>query len=112
MMTLYIADPALEHLHPQSLAEEGFMWFHGNGATRNLGKAFCAWEKAAATDNAAALYGLGMLYEHGLGVTRDFARALEYFECAAGQGHLSARIGVARVRRQLADKVVGAGQGE
>ena len=61
----YIPDPALIHLNPMSVTEEGLLWFRQKDYTR----ARQAWERGAADGNAGAQSGLGRLYEDGLGVT-------------------------------------------
>ena len=41
------------------------------------------YEKAAAKDNAIAMFNLGLLYANGQGVTQDYAKAREWYEKAA-----------------------------
>jgi TPR repeat protein len=95
------ADPALYHLEPYSFAEEGLHWYRGTDVRQNYEKARIAWEKSAATGNAAGQNGLGMLYEDGLGVAADLQRALAYFELAAAQDYGVAKASADRVRRRL-----------
>lgn len=65
----------------------GQMNLTGTGTEKDLPKAKDYFEKAAALDNADALYGLGKLY-----LNRDFAgadtqKAMDYFTAAAEKGH-------------------------
>jgi hypothetical protein len=100
----YVPDPELAHLQPYSLAEEGLLWFRGEGVQQDYGKARLAWSKAAATGNAAGLNGLGQLYEQGLGVPADPAQALRYYEQAAARDYGPARESAERLRKQAGGK--------
>lgn len=65
----------------------GQMNLTGTGTEKDLSKAKDYFEKAAALDNADALYGLGKLY-----LNRDFAgantqKAMDYLTTAAEKGH-------------------------
>jgi uncharacterized protein len=46
--------------------------------------------KAAARDDASAMFLLGALYQHGHGVAEDYAKAREWFEKAAAKGDANA----------------------
>ncbi len=48
------------------------------------------YEKAAAKDNADAMFSLGVLYEYGRGVAQDYAKAREWYEEAAAKGNADA----------------------
>jgi TPR repeat protein len=93
----YVPDPELAHLCPMSFAEEGLLWFRES----DYEKARNAWEKSAATGNAAGLRSLGMLYEEGKGVEPDLQRALTYFQQAVNKGDSSSQKNVVRLRQKL-----------
>lgn len=81
----------------------GQMNLTGTGTERDLSKAKDYFEKAAALDNADALYGLGKLY-----LNRDFAgadtqKAVNYFTAAAEKGHSYAQYALGKLF--LTDKI-------
>lgn len=65
----------------------GQMNLTGTGTEKDLSKAKEYFEKAAALDNADALYGLGRLYLNKDFVERDTQKALGYLITAAQKGH-------------------------
>lgn len=65
----------------------GQMNLTGTGTEKDLSKAKEYFEKAAALDNADALYGLGRLHLNKDFVERDTQKALDYLITAAQKGH-------------------------
>lgn len=75
----------------------GQMNLTGTGTEKDLSKAKDYFEKAAALDNADALYGLGKLY-----LNRDFAgadtqKAMDYLTAAAEKGHSHAQYALGKL---------------
>lgn len=75
----------------------GQMNLTGTGTEKDLPKAKDYFEKAAALDNADALYGLGKLY-----LNRDFAgadtqKAIDYLTAAAEKGHSYAQYALGKL---------------
>ena len=50
------------------------------------------YEKAAAKDNAIAMFNLGLLYANGRGMAQDYIRAREWYEKAAAKDYTSAMV--------------------
>jgi hypothetical protein len=90
----YIQDPALAHLNPASITEEGLLWFR----QKDYDRARAAWEIGAESDNAGAINGLAMLYERGLGVAENRERALALYERAAKKNYAGAVAAIARLK--------------
>lgn len=65
----------------------GQMCMTGTGTEKNLADARAYFEKAAAFDNADALYGLGQLYMNGAFEQYSMEKAMDYFFSAARKGH-------------------------
>jgi len=67
-----------------------------------------AWyEKAAAKDDASAMYNLALLYANGQGVTQDYIQARAWFEKAANKGDTRA---MASLERLSISEAFGAGR--
>ena len=60
--------------------------------TQNYAKALEWYEKAAAEDNADAMFKLGLLYHNGQGVAQNNAKAIEWYEKAADKGNTDAMV--------------------
>ena len=56
----------------------GELYYYGRGVARDYPQARAWYEKAAAADNANAMYSLGWMYEKGSGViVRDYTQATQ-----------------------------------
>ena len=64
----------------------GVQYEHGQGVTKDLGKAAELYQKAADQGDATAQRHLGFLYENGQGVAKDLGKAAELYQKAADQG--------------------------
>ncbi len=82
----------------------GQMNLTGTGTEKDLSKAKDYFEKAAALDNADALYGLGRLYLNKDFVECDTQKALDYLITAAQKGHSYAQYTLGKLF--LKDEVV------
>lgn len=82
----------------------GQMNLTGTGTEKDLSKAKEYFEKAAALDNADALYGLGRLHLNKDFVERDTQKALDYLITAAQKGHSYAQYTLGKLF--LKDEVV------
>jgi len=60
--------------------------------TQDYAKALEWYEKAAAEDNADAMFKLGLLYHNGQGVAQNNAKAIEWYEKAADKGNTDAMV--------------------
>jgi len=69
----------------------GWKYKTGQGAERDLEKAFRWFEKAAGQGHAEAQFETGKCYEFGEGVKEDVSEAVRWFEKAAMQGHAEAQ---------------------
>ncbi len=92
----YVPDPELSQLKAVSVTEEGLLWFR----QKEYERARLAWQRAAATGNAAARCGLGELYENGFGVEKDIAKATALYKQAAAQNYGRAIEALARLTGQ------------
>src|SRR6516165_9572572 len=61
----------------------GWLYENGRGVAQDYVRAREWYEKAAAKDNASAMFNLALLYENGQSVTQDYAKAREWYEKAA-----------------------------
>lgn len=61
----------------------GFMYYNGQGVSRDFPQAFVWYRRAAAQGSALAQNNLALMYANGNGVKRDDARALMWFNLAA-----------------------------
>jgi TPR repeat protein len=69
----------------------GFMYWLGQGVSRNYAEA-PKWYRLAADQGAAkAQFALGFMYQFGDGVPRNYAEALKGFRLAADQGEAAAQ---------------------
>ena len=64
----------------------GYMYFSGEGITRNYAEAVYWYRKAAELGNAYSQNNLGYMNYSGLGVTQDYKEAVSWFRKAAEQG--------------------------
>jgi TPR repeat protein len=69
----------------------GWKYKTGQGAERDLEKAFHWFEKAAKQGHPEAQFETGRCYEFGEGVPEDLRQAARWFEEAAMQGHAEAQ---------------------
>ena len=69
----------------------GYMYYVGEGVTRDYGQAIGWYTEAANLGNADAQYNLAVAYAFGEGVQQDFAAALKWYQAAAAQGHAVAQ---------------------
>jgi TPR repeat protein len=74
------------------MANLGLLYRNGRGVTQDYVKAREWYEKAAAKDNATAMFNLGWLYDNGQGVTQDYVKAREWYEKAAAKDKASAMV--------------------
>jgi len=70
-----------------ALRAEARAFEHGEGVTRDSGRAVSLYCEAARQGDAEAQFSLGWMYANGRGVTRDDGLASLYFGMAASQGH-------------------------
>ncbi len=70
--------------------------FTKHGIPRDLPAAFAAYEKASASGDPRALYGLAVCYLQGLGVAKDETRARALYVRAGEGGHIPAMLDLAR----------------
>lgn len=73
-----------------NLVAEAQKYEHGEGVSRDTGKAaelYCAAARDGVTDGA---YKLGWMYANGRGIQRDDGYAVALFQLAASQGHVYA----------------------
>ena len=75
----------------------GQMNLTGTGAEKDLSKAKDYFEKAAALDNADALYGLGKLYLNRDFTEADTQKAVDYLTAAAEKGHSYAQYALGKL---------------
>jgi TPR repeat protein len=79
-----------DHGHTISMGFLGLFYSEGFGVAQDYAKSREWYEKAAAKDNANAMYELGQIYSEGFGVARDYAKAREWFEKAAAKDNSNA----------------------
>ena len=65
----------------------GLSYHHGEGAEKDMRKAFEWLEKASELGHADATHDLAVYYENGTGVDKDEAKAVELYVKAAGLGN-------------------------
>ncbi len=75
----------------------GQMNLTGTGTEKDLSKAKDYFEKAAALDNADALYGLGRLYLNKDFAEADTQKAIDYLTTAAEKGHSYAQYALGKL---------------
>jgi len=75
----------------------GQMNLTGTGTEKDLSKAKDYFEKAAALDNADALYGLGKLYLNKEFTEADTQKAVDYLTSAAEKGHSYAQYALGKL---------------
>jgi hypothetical protein len=75
----------------------GVQYEHGQGVTKDLGKAAELYQKAADQGDATAQRHLGFLYENGQGVAKDLGKAAELYQKAADQGEAWAQNNLGRL---------------
>jgi hypothetical protein len=73
----------------------GNNYINGVGITKNEGKAFEWFQKAALQGDALAQFSLGACYDKGQGVTEDKTLAIEWYQKAAEQGNADAQFNLA-----------------
>ena len=64
----------------------GWMYYHGQGTTKDYDKSFFWYQKAEACGEPLVLYMLGQSYLFGRGTDIDKNKAFEYFHKAYGKG--------------------------
>ncbi len=69
----------------------GALYHDGRGVAQDYAKAREWYEKAAAKDDADAMFNLGLLYDNGQGVAQDYAKARAWYQKAAAKGHARAK---------------------
>ena len=69
----------------------GYMYYVGEGVTRDYGQTIGWYTEAANQGNADAQYNLAVAYAFGEGVQQNFAAALKWYQAAAAQGHAVAQ---------------------
>ncbi len=70
----------------------GYMYFLGQGVSKNEVKAFELIKTVAVSGNNNAQYSLGMIYRDGLGVQKDYTEAKNWFHQAALAGNKDAQL--------------------
>ena len=78
---------AAEQGYAQAQVSFGNRYLKGDGAPKDLKKAYFWYRKAAEQGNASAQFGVGTMYERGNGVAKDVEKAIWYLRKAAAQGH-------------------------
>lgn len=66
----------------------------GDGASKDLKKAFYWFRKSALRGNAEAMNEVGCAYSRGDGVPQDYATALDWFKKAAAKGDIIAMLNI------------------
>jgi outer membrane biosynthesis protein TonB len=69
----------------------------GNNTSRDFSKAFAAYSRAAAGNNAEAQYMLGVMYRNGQGCDKNIGLAKVWLGKAAAQGHVKAAQALERI---------------
>ena len=77
--------------HARAQFALGFMYYNGQGITRNYAEAAKWYRKAAEHGIADAQSRLGFMYANGLGVPRNYAAASKWYRKAAKQGNATAQ---------------------
>jgi TPR repeat protein len=78
------------------------LYLEGKGVSRDLGKAFGLFERAAAQNDPWGLNNLGGMYEMGWGTTADRTKALELYRQALAVGNGKAQQNIDRLQEQIA----------
>ena len=79
----------------------GFMYFKGQGVTKDYGEAVKWFRKAADQGWANAQANLGAMYANGRGVEQDYVKAHMWYSLAAAKGQK----GTAKIRDSLAENM-------
>jgi uncharacterized protein len=66
------------------------MYAYGRGVPKNEATALSWYRKAAAQNDPAAEYFIGMMYENGSGVAKDLKTAIEWYKKSAEHGYQDA----------------------
>ena len=69
-----------------------FLYYYGQGVTKDLNNAAELSKTAADQGNAAAQNHLGWLYQNGLGVPKDSGKAVDLYQKAVNQGNAEAEV--------------------
>lgn len=69
----------------------GYLYYEGQGVTKDYTRAVYWFRKAAEQDDVNAQYSLGVMYKEGRGVARNNNKASYWFKKAAEQGNANAR---------------------
>lgn len=76
---------------PETQAEWGARYEHGEGVDQDYTRALYLYCAAASKGYAPAQYQLGWMYTHGRGVEQDDSQAAAWFRLAAAQGIVQAK---------------------
>jgi len=87
-----------------ALRSEGRAYEHGEGVTRDVGRAVALYCEASRLGDAEAQFSLGWMYANGRGMPRDNRMASLFFGLAAEQGHEYAKKMLAFVGPAAADQ--------
>jgi len=75
---------------PESQYQLGIVYYHGEGAAKDLAQALGWFKLAAEQGDAEAQFNLGLMYGRGEGTAKDINQSVEWFRKAAEQGHAAA----------------------
>ena len=82
--------PLAKNNHMPSQYNLGFMYSSGKGVTKDLGKSFYWYDRAAKQGHSASQFGIAWMYQNGVGVEKDINKAVGWYEKAAEQGDKAA----------------------
>ena len=88
---------AAEQGDAKSQNKLGYVYYFGNGDSRDYAKAAEWYGKAAEQGDADAQNILGRMYYFGNGVPKSYMKAIEWFRKAAEQGHEEAKEALAKI---------------
>ena len=85
---------AAEQGNTEALLRLAYLYYSGQGVTKDYTQAFQWWQKAATQGNADAQHNLGIMYAEGLGVAQDYTQAFQWFQKSAEQNNDGGQLGL------------------